>query len=72
MGEILFIEDTSAPSFDGFENLDGLVQEADSTSRQDLSLCFVCMKWASGDPECRIGNACELQPECEQARSQGA
>jgi hypothetical protein len=63
MSETLLMDDTLAPSFEGFESLDGLVREPDSDLQEDLSLCFVCMKWASGNRECRIGNACDLQAD---------
>jgi hypothetical protein len=28
---------------------------------EDLSLCFLCMRWAAGDPSCRPGHRCDLQ-----------
>ncbi|HUI78331.1 MAG TPA: hypothetical protein VLY24_10450 [Bryobacteraceae bacterium] len=33
---------------------------------EDLSLCFVCLRWTAGDPECRPGHVCELQRALQQ------
>ncbi len=30
-------------------------------TQEDLSLCFLCMRWAAGDPDCRSGHRCDLQ-----------
>jgi hypothetical protein len=29
--------------------------------RDDAALCFLCMRWTSGDPDCRRGARCEYQ-----------
>lgn len=28
---------------------------------EDLSLCFTCLRWTTGDENCRRGYSCELQ-----------
>ena len=30
-------------------------------ARDDLSLCFLCLRWTTDDPACRKGIRCELQ-----------
>jgi hypothetical protein len=30
-------------------------------TRDDLSLCFLCMRWSAGDPDCRAGKRCDYQ-----------
>jgi hypothetical protein len=29
--------------------------------RDDLSLCFLCMRWSAGDKDCRAGKRCDYQ-----------
>jgi hypothetical protein len=29
--------------------------------RDDLSLCFLCLRWSTGDEVCRNGARCEMQ-----------
>ena len=45
------------------ENLDSLERLLDGRGRvdEDLSLCFLCLRWTTGDEGCRRGDRCELQ-----------
>ncbi|MBZ5724534.1 MAG: hypothetical protein LAP87_06010 [Acidobacteriia bacterium] len=47
------------PVFEGFDGLETLFNGVQP--REDLSLCFVCLRWASGDPDCVAGRSCDLQ-----------
>ncbi len=44
-------------NFDRLETLfpDGVHAE------KDLALCFVCLRWTTGDEGCRRGDPCELE-----------
>ena len=33
---------------------------------EDLSLCFTCLRWTTGDEDCRRGYRCELQLALDQ------
>jgi hypothetical protein len=44
--------------WDGFDRLEALFP---SRADEDLSLCFVCLRWTTGDEGCRRGDRCELQ-----------
>lgn len=45
------------------ENFDSLEKLFDGRGRveEDLSLCFLCLRWTTGDEGCRRGDRCELQ-----------
>jgi hypothetical protein len=45
------------------ENFDSLERLFDSRGRvdEDLGLCFLCLRWTTGDEGCRRGDRCELQ-----------
>ena len=45
---------------DSFHRLETLFHR-DGRSDEDLSLCFVCLRWTTGDEGCRRGDRCELQ-----------
>jgi hypothetical protein len=30
-------------------------------ARDDMSLCFLCMRWSAGDPDCSAGKRCDYQ-----------
>ena len=50
------------------ENFDSLERLFDSRGRvdEDLSLCFVCLRWTTGNEGCRRGDRCELQLKLDQ------
>lgn len=52
-------EQNLPPVFEGFDGLETLFNGVQP--REDLSLCFVCLRWASGDPDCVAGRSCDLQ-----------
>lgn len=43
-----------------FDALEALFQR-ESRADEDLSLCFMCLRWTTGDEGCRRGDRCELQ-----------
>ena len=45
---------------DEFDRLDTLFQSG-VASDKDLSLCFVCLRWTTGDEGCRRGYRCEIE-----------
>ncbi len=50
------------PAFDGgLDRLETLYDIKDKPARDDLSLCFLCLRWSSGDDDCRNGVRCEMQ-----------
>jgi hypothetical protein len=53
------------PPFEGFKALDDVFQNQETSGkRDDLSVCFVCLRWTSGDPNCRLGNECDVRKSC--------
>jgi hypothetical protein len=44
---------------ENFDRLETLFNH-EERAEEDLSLCFVCLRWTTGDENCRRG-ACELQ-----------
>lgn len=48
---------------DEFDRLVDLFPE-EPGSEEDLSLCFLCLRWTTGDEGCRRGYRCELQSGC--------
>ncbi len=54
------------PVFDGdLSRLDTLFQSCEKPARDDLSLCFLCLRWSSGDEDCRNGVRCAMQLELD-------
>ena len=45
---------------EGLKNLESLFRCEQITS-EDLSLCFMCLRWTTGDEDCRRGHRCDLQ-----------
>ena len=45
---------------DEFDRLETLFQSG-AGSDKDLSLCFVCLRWTTGDEGCRRGYRCDLE-----------
>jgi hypothetical protein len=45
------------------ENFHSLEKLFDGRGREneDLSLCFLCLRWTTGDEGCRRGDRCDLQ-----------
>ncbi len=57
---------THYPVFDGGANrLDTAFQVCEKPARDDLSLCFLCLRWSSGDEDCRNGVRCAMQLELD-------
>ena len=46
---------------EGFERLETLFDRKPRED-EDLSLCFLCLRWSTGDESCRREYRCELQP----------
>ncbi len=42
-------------------NLGSCFAQASPSERDDSSLCFLCMRWTSGDEGCRRGVRCDYQ-----------
>jgi hypothetical protein len=57
--------------FEGFEAMETLFQNSELAPAQDLSLCFVCLRWTAGSPECRPGHRCEVRLAMEAPTYQG-
>jgi hypothetical protein len=55
------LEKQSLPTPSGLDSLEAFSQMGEVPVRDDMALCFVCMRWASGDGECRRGVRCEYQ-----------
>jgi hypothetical protein len=56
------LSDFSLPaSTEGFDGIEMLYQPGDTPVRDDLSLCFLCLRWTSGDHDCRSGIRCKYQ-----------
>jgi len=60
MTEEMFEEKIVPPVFQGFDALEALFPSGGP--EEDLTTCFVCMRWTAGYPDCRLGNKCDLQP----------
>ena len=45
---------------EGFDRLETLFHR-EALMEEDLSLCFMCLRWTTGDEGCRRGYRCELQ-----------
>lgn len=57
----LVLADPNLRAFlEGIDNLENLFRSEPSTN-EDLSLCFVCLRWTTGDEDCRRGHRCDLQ-----------
>ena len=60
MTPILSMDNQGARAFvEGFDRLEALFQR--QVRDEDLSLCFVCLRWTTGDEGCRRGDRCTLQ-----------
>ena len=55
------LENQSLPILSGLDGLESFSQMGEVPLRDDMALCFVCMRWASHDEECRRGVRCEYQ-----------
>ena len=54
------LENETAPAW--LEDFDRLEKMYSGEARrdEDLSLCFLCLRWTTGDEGCRRGDRCEL------------
>jgi len=65
----LSLQDQDLPAVLGnFEALDTMFGGA--RAEEDLSLCFVCLRWTTGDEGCRRGYRCELQLALDQPKAE--
>lgn len=57
------LEDIEVARLDdeGLDDLGDSLLSVEEPARDDLSLCFLCMRWCSGDPRCKAGIRCEYQ-----------
>ncbi len=54
------------PVFDrDIDRLETLFRTCEHPVRDDLSLCFLCLRWSSGDEDCRNGVRCAMQLELD-------
>jgi len=66
----LSLQDHGLPTFqEGFEALETLFSHG-ARADEDLSLCFVCLRWTTGDEGCRRGYRCELQLALDQPKAE--
>jgi hypothetical protein len=49
----------------GLDRLETLFQICEEPVRDDLNLCFLCLRWSSGDEDCRNGVRCAMQLEID-------
>lgn len=63
------LEKQSLPTFSGLDALESFSQMGEVPVRDDMALCFVCMRWASHDEECRLGVRCEYQLALDRLKS---
>jgi hypothetical protein len=56
--------------FEGFERLETLFPNSEMEPPEDLSLCFVCLRWTTGSPDCRAGHRCDVRLAMEAPTSQ--
>jgi len=57
----LLLPDQNLQAFlQGIDNLENLFR-SEPSKNEDLSLCFVCLRWTTGDEDCRRGHRCDLQ-----------
>jgi hypothetical protein len=45
---------------EGFDRLETLFP-AEPRTDKDFSLCFLCLRWTTGDEDCRRGYPCDLE-----------
>jgi hypothetical protein len=55
------IEEGPPALLENFDRLETLFRN-EARVGEDLSLCFTCLRWTTGDENCRRGYPCELQP----------
>jgi hypothetical protein len=66
----LSLQDQGFPGVLGnFEALETLFSRG-ARADEDLSLCFVCLRWTTGDEGCRRGYRCELQDALNQPEAE--
>jgi hypothetical protein len=53
---------------DNFDSLEALFDRGTGADK-DLSLCFLCLRWTTGDEGCRRGDRCELEAQLDQLES---
>ena len=47
-----------------FDRLETLFPD-EPRAAKDLSLCFICLRWTTGNEDCRRGYGCELEAAVE-------
>jgi hypothetical protein len=65
MTEVPLIEQGITALLDNFDRLETLFPGRVRVD-EDLSLCFTCLRWTTGDEGCRRGYRCELQLALDQ------
>jgi hypothetical protein len=55
------MNDTRPAFNESLDSLEALFQPTQVAARDDFSLCFLCLRWTSGDHDCRSGIRCDLQ-----------
>jgi hypothetical protein len=53
--------ETFPPFLEGSDMLETSLPIRAQKTRDDISLCFLCMRWSAGDPDCRAGKRCTYQ-----------
>jgi hypothetical protein len=51
--------DTTLPDF--FDRLETLFPDSDAAAPEDLSLCFICLRWTAGSCDFRQRPDCEVR-----------
>ncbi len=61
MAQECSVEQILPPVFEVFKAREKGFTSGGQETQEDLSLCFLCMRWAAGDPDCRSVHRCDLQ-----------
>jgi len=65
MTQIQSMDQGVPPLLENFDRLETLFS-GEGRAGEDLSLCFVCLRWTTGDEGCRRGYRCDLQLALDQ------
>ncbi len=55
-----FVDQGGPALLEDFDRLQTLFP-AEAHAEKDLALCFLCLRWTTGDEGCRRGDPCELE-----------
>jgi hypothetical protein len=66
MTQVPLIDQGIPALLENFDRLETLFRDGGVVD-EDLSLCFTCLRWTTGDEGCRRGYRCELQLALDQS-----